>query len=518
MKTSINTIRRNLLKNSLGILISRFLTMAVSFLSVPIILGKLGISGYGTWEAIVAVSAFCNIFQGLITGTLLWMISNAVGAKDTESVHQYIRMGIFVALLMFLIITPVIWFFRHYLVVLFKIPHQFVHVAEWILPCIVALSLLGSFNQIMGTVIGGFQRAAATTLTLAIANIVNYTLVIACLLLGLEFWSLLIGFTAGFVFSTIGLWTVARHIAGRFSIVPLLPSHAVLTKIAPYAGFMLLGIFSVGLRDQTDKIILTTVGSPTWTGYYGIAARLGGIVTMVCTFFYIPTIAISGSLYVKKDYDSLNSVYKDVITTISFFVGLIVVLLTGLHDRLIFLWLGKFIPETGLMIYFLVFGNAIAVILTGAGTAICQGTGKIRIETIYIVIGLIINILLKFILVPLIGATGTVVASSVSWFVSSIAFIVLLHKMTDIPILGSVKAVKTLFVIAATVIFVRWLAWLFPVDGTYSSVLFSIFKLGSVALITFVSLMFLLKIVPYSIIGRLIGFFKKSNIMTCDHS
>ncbi len=508
MSNTSRTIRQNLLKNSLGILISRVLTISVSFLSVPFIIGKLGISGYGTWEAIVAVSALCNIFQGVITGTLLWMISSAFGSKETESVHQYIRMGIFVALVLSLVIIPTTWFFRHYLVEVFKIPPQYIHVAEWILPCIVGFSLLGNLNQIMGTVIGGYQRAGATTLTLAIANIANYTLVIVCLLLGLGFWSLLIGFAAGFLFSSIGLYHIAQRIAGPFCLVPLLPSYAVLTKIAPYVGFMLLGVLSVGLRDQTDKAILASVASPTWTGYYGIAARLAALITIMCTFFYIPTTATSGSLYAKRDYESINRVYSDVITTISFLVGIVAVLLAGLHDRLIFLWTGKLIPEAGLMVYFLVFGNVIAVILAGTGSAVCKGTGKIRIETIYIVIGLLLNILLKFILVPIIGAVGTVAASSVSWAVSSVVFIILLHRMTNIPTSGTMKAVKTLFVIAFTIIFVRWFASLFPVEETFRSVLFSTVELGAVSTITFVLLMILFKIIPITTLRRIIALIK----------
>ncbi len=496
MITTSTTIRRNLLKNSLGILISRIITTLAVFFSVPFIIKNLGMGGYGTWESILAVATLCNILQGTISGTLLWLVSNAYGSKDIESIRQYVQMAVCISLALFVVITPLAWFGRYLLVDFFNIPLQFVPTAAWILPCIVGLMLLGSVNEIFGALIGGYQRAGVTTLTLATANTINYVIVITFLMLGFGFWSMLIGFATGFLVSSTGLYSVARRIAGPFSLLPLFPSRAVLIKIAPYVGFMLLGVISVALRDQTDKIILSSVASPIWTGYYGIATRLAGFVTMVCTFFYVPTIAAAGALYSKNDQESIYRLYNDIITLMSFLIGLIVVILTGLHDRIVFLWIGRPIPEVGEILYLLLFGNAIAVILAGTGSSICKGTGIIRIETIYIIIGLVLNILLKFIFVPAIGAIGAVVASAVSWSVSSVVFVVLLHKQTNIPWTGTVKAIKAIFAIGATASFARWLVSVFPVETTWQSVLISSVKLGGILTLVFTVTMYYLKIFP----------------------
>lgn len=503
--------RRNLLKNSLGIFVSRVLTTFVSFISIPIVVNKLGIAGYGTWESIIAVSFLTNMFQGTISGTLLWMVSNAHGSNDIESVRKYLRMGVFLSLVLFLIITPASWFGRFFLIDLFKVPSEFAVTAAWILPCIVGLMLLGSISEILGAVIGGFQRSGATTLTLAVATTANNVLVIICLMLGLGFWSLLIGFAVGFLISTIGLYIVALRVVGPLSLLPQLPSRSVLVKVAPYAGFMLLGALSLALRDQTDKIILSSVASPAWTGFYGIAARLSGLVLIICTFFYVPTIAASGALYSNNDQEGIYKLYDDVITMMSFLVGLFVVLIAGLYDRLVVLWIGKPIPEVGLILYLLLIGYTMAVLLTGAGSSVCKGMGIVRIETIYIVIGLILNIGLKIILVPLIGAMGTLASSAISWAVSSIIFVILLHKYTRVPTSATLKAVKTLFVIVACVSTARWISEIYPIEAGRLPVLISSTVLGISLSLLFTLLMIISKALPVKVLDQC-GHFVRTRI------
>ncbi len=486
----------SVLKNSIGIFISRILTTVVAFISIPIIVQKLGIEGYGVWESIIAISVISNVFQGSISGVLLWLVSNAYGINDIKQVRNYVSMSVFVSLVLFLIITPAAWFGKSFLVKLFNIPTELIPTAAWILPCIVGLMLLGTIPEILASLLSGYQRAGATILTQSIAVATNNIIVIFCLMSGFGFLSLLIGFAAGFLISTVGLYLIAIRTVGKFTLMPKIPSRAVINKVAPYAGFMLIGALSIALRDQADKIILSSVASPVWTGYYGIAARLAGVVTIVCTFFYVPTIAAAGSLFSKNDHDGILMLYDDVITMISFVVGLVVVIVGGLYDRIIFLWIGKLFPDMGLILFLLLLGNGVAVILTGAASSVCKGMGLVRIETIYIIISLVLNIILKLTFVPLFGAIGSIASTAVSWSVSSVCFVYLLHKQTDIPLASSVKAFKTLLIIAFCVCMARYFTFLVPIESDKYAVFLSSFGFGTVLSLMFTLLMFWSKVLP----------------------
>ena len=118
--------------------------------------------------------------------------------------------------------------------------------------------------------------------------------------------------------------------------------------------------------------------------------------------------------------------------------GLVSVLVLSLYDRLTVFWLGRSVPGIAPILFLVVAGNAIAVILTGSGTSICKGVGKLEIETIYVVTGLILNIILTITLVLAVGAIGTVIASTVSWSIGAVlcpvaASAVRLAAQGDIP-------------------------------------------------------------------------------------
>ena len=266
MVSSPSTIgsRRGMAKNGLGILVSRVLTTAVALVSVPIVISKVGLIGYGTWESIIAVSMLCNIFQSTISGTLLWKSSDAFGHREMAGVEAYARSAMFIAIVVLVVVGPAAWIGRHSLVALFHIPTQFETSASWILPSVVCLIVAGSINEVMGAVIGGCQRVGSTTLTQAIATICNNGVVILCLVLGMGMYSLLIGVSVGFLVSAIGLRVIVRQVCGCIRLRPQVPSRLLLRSVAPYAAFMLLGSISIALRDHTDKVVLSSVASPLW--------------------------------------------------------------------------------------------------------------------------------------------------------------------------------------------------------------------------------------------------------------
>jgi O-antigen/teichoic acid export membrane protein len=459
---------------------------------------RLDVIGYGTWESIIAVSVLSNIFQSTISGTLLWKISNAYGMDDMESVRQYVGIGIFFSLLIFFAVTPLAWIGRDFLLRLFQVPEQFRSTASIVLPCVVGLMVLGSVNEVMAALIQGFQRSGRSTLIQAISMTCNSSTIIVCLLLGLGFWSLLIGFGLGFIIYGAGLYIVAIRIFPSFTLVPLVPHKALLQGTLFYGGFMLLGAISGALRDQTDKIVLSSVASPIWTGYFGIAARLSSLLGLICGFVYVPTVAAAGALHARGDWPGVQRLYTDVMTVLALVVGLFIALIIGLYDRLIILWVGRAIPEVGIILYCLIPGISVAVLLTGAGTSVCKGIGIIRFETIYIFVGLILNLILTVVLVLWIGGIGTVIASATSWALSSVVFIVLLHKNTQLPLIGTFRALKGLMVGTACAFCGRLLSNQIPLEHARCEALVSCIKLAPVITVIFYGGMVLVGAIPIS--------------------
>jgi len=432
--------------------------MAVSVVSIPFVIRSLGFQGYGTWEALMAISVVAAIPQNVIGGTLLWKMSSAFGAGDPQEIIRLARVGVAVALSLFGILMPVIWIARRPLVRLLNIQSSFVPAAEWMLPCMVALILLGGINESLGAVVRGCQSTGLSTVVQTIASVLNASALIGALFFGAGMWSLLIGFAIAFVTTLFGFRLLAARLCPGITLIPTAPRISDMKTVRKYVGCLVLGSFSASLRTETDKIILAAFASPTWTGYYGLAARLAGLAMEVSNFFYVPTIAAVGALHAKDDWPGIRSLYSNLMTVVPAAAGAVLVVVAGFPRHLMVLWIGRDVPEVVPILSLLLCGYAAAVILTGPGTCVCKGTGRIEIETVYIAVSLVLNVGLTIILVLLLGPIGTVLATALSWVAGSLFFTFYLHRRLPLQTAATMRAARAFIAIIAVLLLVRFCA------------------------------------------------------------
>lgn len=497
--------RWSLLRNSSGILTSKIITLTIALVTVPVVIAHLGILGYGVWETIVAVSVLCNIVQSTISGTLLWKFSTAFGANQRDDAIAFLQAGIFTSLSFLIFIVPIAWVFRASLIAFLHIPSEFSAAAQLVLPFVVAIIGLGTVNEVIGALLSGYQQSGIVNLVQSVSSVGNSGIVVVCLLNGLGFTSLLLGSLASFLLSFVGLLACAKHYCGPVSFIPKPPSLVMIRSVKGYCGFMLFHSLAAAFRDQTDKIILAAVASPVWVGYFGVAARLSSLVWMACQFMYVPVIAAAGALFGSGNWIGLKRLYADMCVALAITVGFVSVVIAGFHDKLILLWLGHPMPEVEPVLFLLLGGSTVAIVLTGVGTALCKGIGRVRIEAYYICIGLGINLFLKATLIPAFGAFGTVVASSLSMIVSSAVFVILLHRgIPQLPFRSSFKAIMTLVMVLGLVTLARMAFPSLSVGATRMEALASLCMWVSLIAIAYFPLLLMLRVVSVATLEEVV--------------
>jgi O-antigen/teichoic acid export membrane protein len=257
-----------------------------------------------------------------------------------------------------------------------------------------------------------------------------------------------------------------------------------------------IGFVSSVLRDQTDKIVLALFGSALLVGYYGIAVRLASLLNEVSRLFYLPLLNAAGALNATGAWSAIQELYGTAMRLVPLATGILLIVVGGLANQVITLWIGTPTPAVIPFLLILLLGNVAAVTLTGPGTSICRGIGRVEIETAYVLTNLVGNIVLTILLVHAIGAFGTVIASSVTWAVSSIVFLILLHRRLALPVARSQSAVLAL--VAAAAIAMALVATIPPSLGTQSraSALLSIIVLGIPSAFIYLVFAFWLGLVP----------------------
>lgn len=478
--TGSHALRMGLFKNSALMMACRVAAMLVSLVTVPFVIGKLGLLGYGSWEVLLSVSIITTIFQNALGGTLLWRVSSAYGTGDDAEIRRLPRLGIAVTLMVYSVTFPLVLACRHPLVQLFHIPLELRASALVILPCIVGVTVLGGVNESLAAVLRGSQEAGYASVIQTLAGFMNAGVLLIGLARGAGLWSLLAGYSVASLLTGIGYYLRASYLYGWLDIRPKWPTRQDVLATRRYIGLLSIGSFSSLLRGETDKLVLAGFASPAWVGIYAIAARMSSVVLESSNFFYNPTIAATGAMNGRGDWQGVRKLYVTMAAVFPVAAGLVSVLVLSLYDRLSVLWLGRSVPGIAPILFLIVAGNAVAVILTGSGTSICKGLGKLEIETTYVVTGLILNIILTVTLVLTVGAIGTVIASTVSWAIGAVLFIVLLHRQFDLPLKGTYRSVGALFYVAAVVAIARILIPAYTAKPDRLPALLSVLRLGAV--------------------------------------
>ena len=454
--------------------------MLISLLTVPFVVGKLGLLGYGSWEILLAIAMVTSIFQISWGGTLIWRVSSAWGAGDEREIRRLLRIGVAVTLLVFALTFPSVFVFRHAVAQVFHIPMELRATAELMLPIVVGLSVLGGITESLGAVLRGSQRAGFASLIQTVAALANAAVLFAGLALGGGLWGVLGGYATASVLTMAGYYFKASQLYGWLDLRPALPTRNDVLSMRRYMALLGVGSIASLFRGETDKLVLAGFASPAWVAVYAIAARMASLVMESNNFFCVPTITAAGALNSRSDWAGVQRLYTTTTTILPVAAGLVSVLVLSSYDRLDVVWLGRSVTGIAPILFLVVAGNAAAVMLTGPGTSVCKGLGKLETETTYVVAGLVLNIVLTILLVWAWGAIGTVVASTVSWAVGGALFVVLLHRRFDLPVMGTYRSLGALFYAAIVVFAARYFIPAYTSPSDRFPALLSVMKFGLV--------------------------------------
>lgn len=494
-------VRKQLFINSGLLGLSRVLSAATSMITVPVVLARLGIAGYGSWESMMAIAALVTVFQTTISGTLIWKMSAFFGSEEFSQIERLMGVGIAFVLGMFSVVAPLAWTFRHQLTDLANPPVIYRAASLLVIPILVSQLTLGALSETFAAVLIAYQRAGISTLIQTGALMANSAFVIVGLLNDWQVWSLLLGNTVGVIVGIAGQYIAVVRISGIRKVWPSAPSWSESKPLLKYAGFLALGQISIALRDQADKLVLANVGSTSWTAWFGLASRLASLTLVACSFFYVPLVSAVASLAAQGDWPGVRRIYANTMIGMPYIAGVFVVIVASAYDRLLGIWINRSVPEVGPILFTLLAGNITAVVLTGVGSSLCKGLGKVSVETIYIVICVVTNILLKIVLTPWLGPIGAVVASSTSWIFGSVIFVILLHKSVELPntVIRAAAMIPMMAIsIAATRLFASHLP---QTQGRFQSAL-AASGIGAVSAFLFSALLLCFRILEWSAVER----------------
>lgn len=452
---------------------SRAVAAITSVVAVPFIVRDLGWTRFGLWEAIVALSSVSTLITGPAGGTLLWRMSLAYGAGNRRTLRLLVRAGVWGALLLLGVLFPIAALFRTAVGRFLRVEAGEAETVGRVFLVLAALVFVTGINETLSALNAATQRSRVVSVSNTTGQIIMYTVSIIGLHFGLGLWAMLLGLASGQLLTMVLLVAGARR---GIATLPDSPGEITYSSegTARYFGLLEVGALSAFLRGQTDRLILARLASPVWAGYYSIAARLANLIMELSNLLYVPTIAAAGALVAAGKWSEVQLLYRHTMAIVSAGGMLLGVVLIGLPGQLIVLWVGEPVPEAATILRLIAGGTLTAVMLTGPGTAICKGIGRLGIETRYVILGLGLNVSLTVALTLTIGPVGAVIASAASWACSSVYFAHLLHKTVDLPPAPMWRNVRTLLAIAVAAFMLGYASRYIPASTGRSDALLAL--------------------------------------------
>ena len=185
--------------------------------------------------------------------------------------------------------------------------------------------------------------------------------------------------------------------------------------------------------------------------------------------------------------------------------GAVIVVVAGFPRHLMILWIGRDVPQAVPLLSLLLCGYAAAVILTGPGTCVCKGIGRIEIETVYLAVSLVLNLGLTIALVRWVGPTGTVIATAVSCAVGSLFFAFYLHRRLPLRAAATTRAGRALIGIGAVVVLTRFCASYVTLPADRISAMLSLVTLSPALIVVYFLALHFAGVTPFATVRTLMG-------------
>lgn len=447
-------MKNEILKNYLNFSIGTWLSLTVSFLSTPITSHLISPEEFG--KASFFSTIYSLLLLVILSGTLNSLMRFYYKYEEKNMLfYSSLLIPLFgISILTFLLLflkEPLAFFFKFDSAILFSIT-------------MILSILFGVFQQYIITLLRVQQKGMLYSFLNVLTQVVNLSVVLLyCLLIGKNFYAMVFAqLFSYFVVSFIGIFLVKNSV-GKVKI-----NFEITKEVFKYGYPFLFSGVVWWIVSGTDKIMIRLYRDFSELGLYSAANKLVsamGVFTSGFNTMWYP--------YIYEKYEKEGEKIKERISKIFNYVTFLVIILSisiMLLKDLIFLLFARQYRQAANVSPFLLTYPAIMSMAVVAARGI-----DFKNKTFWFIVsdafGAGINVLLNFLLIPILGAKGAAIASGVSYFSIFLFEIMVSQKLFYVPY----KKIKT----ALSII----LLYLSALINTFSNITFLSYTLTFIVII-----------------------------------
>lgn len=419
------TVKKNIIA-SVGV---KGISMLVSFALVPMTIGYVSSELYGVWLTLSSILTWLGFLDIGFSQGLKNKLTEAIAHDDWAKGKSLVSTTYFMMILIFvpvclvleLVIPLVDWSS------LLNVSPKYSSEIVLAMHILIAMACLQMIVNVVVSVVAAFQKVALSNTFVPIGNIISLIIIFVLTktcppsLVALAFSLAAMPIIVAFIASVI-------LFSGSFKKVSPCISTINKSYISELFGlgykFFIINIQVVVLYQSTN-VLISNLSSPTTVTEYNIAYQLMNSAMLLYTLITAPLWPAYTDAYARSDFEWMikmrSKMHRILLLSISFCL-----IISFLSPLIYHFWIGNR-ANVPLSMTFLVTLYVIVCCCRTLNGTLVIGMGKVTLQTINSLIGMIVHIPLAFLLGNYIGAYGVIV----SMILINIYYAVMVHIQVD---------------------------------------------------------------------------------------
>lgn len=424
-------LKEKIIRNTIYNLISYGYSAILGFFLVPFVLKNLGVNRYGIWSLITLITGYFSLIDFGIGQSFERYIAEYKTKNEIDNINYVIKSGLFFYFIIFLILLPLAFFSPSYLIKILKIPQEFKDDTQFLFKWTIIYVGFSNIFNLFQSCIRGFQRMDITgKITIFLTSLHA---------LGVIFFIKNNWGIKGLMLNNFLVYSIGSliYIYFVFKIFPEVEMNFLnfeknmLKKLSKFGIKRWLTTIEEVITYQTDKFFISHFLNVGLVGIYQIGYTIPEKLASMIRVLNSAIVPASAELKALNEREKLIKLHTYGLKYISTFAFPIMFFITAAAPLIINVWVGPGYENSiiVLRLFSLIF---LITLLSSNLTAILVGIEKPEYQMYASVFQSILNIVLTYVLIKIIGFVGVIIATLISISLSTSYLLWIFHKILKI--------------------------------------------------------------------------------------
>jgi O-antigen/teichoic acid export membrane protein len=370
---------RLLARSSLYANVAEVWQMASRLVLTPVVLGALGLEGYGSWTLLFTLCSYGFMLSAGFGVVVSKLTAEFDRHGEGQLLSESLGTGMAVLGAVGLVLLALLWGASRTVLEFLNVPAALVGDAARALLFVGVAVEVRLVAGVTLFVLAGLQRADLQYRLGMFGSMVEFCLALSLVLAGYGLPGLGVAFLVGETTAVSCAWLLCKRLRPGLILSPLRASRRGLSRIAALSAQLQALLFLNTLFSQAVRLILSTLLGVGSLGSFSLGERIVRMAETPATSILGPLVPAFASLEAGAEHERWGKLFERASRAVAIAAVVPLLFVSVYAQPILFAWTSTVDPQAALAVRILALGEAVSL-LTGVGTASLRAAGAPRFE------------------------------------------------------------------------------------------------------------------------------------------